>query len=962
MHMDWFHCNKFNLRPPASRLKDALEFQVTDIRVSDESFEHLEVYNSNDLTSDHMDYLPTDRGKACTVFMYGVSGDGDQVLARVSGFCPKLTYISPLNRRQALFRHLSSGLSMTEPELRRHCSFVRRKKLNGWHPSADDPNKPEEFDCCIIEFSTVSAYRRACKLEDPPGVECCEKNVDPIMQFVDETSVVPSGWCVVRTPVVTTERVSHCQIEITCAVDHVGASPKIDSAPLIVASVDIECYSSTGGFPDPDVRGDRVVVIGTTLWKMGTPLSEAVDVIQCVGPCDPVEGVTVISYDSEQKLLDGWRDLVTVEVQVDVLIGYNTFGFDYQYMFKRAERCMCTRFMHSTKIVHKKTNLYQRTLSSLALGDNDLSIIDMDGRCHIDVFQYIKSQFKLTAYSLNFVSETYLGEKKVDLPYKEMFAKASSGNAADMAVVAGYCAQDCRLPLRLALRLEIFSSMIEMSRVTKTSLSQLVTRGQQIKVFNQIVWTAHRQGYVMNGTEFVTAEEGYEGATVIDPTVGFYKDPTAVLDFASLYPSIILAHNLCMSTLVTDASKMGIEGVRYETHRASDTKEYTFVTSTEGVVPLIIRELLWARKKARKEMEGERDPDRKTLLNARQLALKVSANSVYGFMGAIKRGMYSCLAIADSVTSCGRVMINKTCDLVKQFTPCDVIYGDTDSVMLQMHDKSLTIEETFDIGERMADWVSTHFHEDVTLEMEKVYCPWLLLGKKRYAGLMYTPSKDGTIRLEKMDAKGVELVRRDNCKYAKTVYERVLKALLYDKDPELCRKLLVEELDRIVNNVVPIEDFVVTKSMKKKESYANELQPHLIVADKMRKRQPGSEPQNGDRVPYVIVEGPEERINERAEDPVFAKENGVKPDRFYIVERQLVNSISTLLHHVLPNVDVIFKKYMGELEMQMKNQKSLLQDNHGLMEVTVRSRAVSPSKKGRKRKVEDSKQQQLLIA
>jgi DNA polymerase delta subunit 1 len=419
-----------------------------------------------------------------------------------------------------------------------------------------------------------------------------------------------------------------------------------------------------------------------------------------------------------------------------------------------------------------------------------------------------------------------------------------------------------------------------------------------------------------------------------------------------------------MSTLVTREENLGIGGVKYETHTASPTKQYTFVTSTKGIIPLIIRELLSARKAAKKEMEREDDAKRKALLNARQLALKVSANSVYGFMGAVKRGMFPCLAIADSVTCRGRLMIERTCELVKEFTPCDVIYGDTDSVMLQLKDKHLSIEETFSLGEKMASWVTDKFPKDVTLEMEKVYCPWLLLAKKRYAGLMYTPAKDGSIQLEKMDAKGLELVRRDNCKFAKQIYERILKALLYDGDVDQCKAVLGAELDRLANNEVRYEDYIISKQMKKKESYANEMQPHLIVADKMRARVPGSEPQHGDRVPYIIIEGPEEKISERAEDPVYARENALKVDRLYYLNNQIINSVTSLLTPVIDSVPDLFRKYVDALEMQRLNQQTLLErkQNSQIFTVTLGESGggAPPARKGNKRKKEMDNRQQCI--
>ena len=169
-------------------------------------------------------------------------------------------------------------------------------------------------------------------------------------------------------------------------------------------------------------------------------------------------------------------------------------------------------------------------------------------------------------------------------------------------------------------------------------------------------------------------------------------------------------------------------------------------------------------KKAKQELAKATDPFEKAVLDGRQLALKISANSVYGFTGA-QVGQLPCLAISSSVTSFGRVMIEQTKALVlEKYTKangykydCDVIYGDTDSVMVKFGTDK--IEEAMELGKEAAAHVSQHFIAPIKLEFEKVYCPYLLMNKKRYAGLLWTkPTK-----YDKMDCKGIETVRRDNC-------------------------------------------------------------------------------------------------------------------------------------------------------------------------------------------------------
>ena len=258
----------------------------------------------------------------------------------------------------------------------------------------------------------------------------------------------------------------------------------------------------------------------------------------------------------------------------------------------------------------------------------------------------------------------------------------------------------------------------------------------------------------------------YEGATVIEPSRGFYEQPVATLDFASLYPSIMMAHNLCYSTLVPPH----LVG-KYKPDEITRTPNGdTFVKPhiQKGILPLILEELIAARKRAKLALAQASDPFEKAVLDGRQLALKISANSVYGFTGS-QVGQLPCLEISSSVTSYGRDMIHLTKQLVlDKYTKAngyqfdsEVIYGDTDSVMVKFGTDDLA--EAMRLGKEAAQYVSEHFIKPIKLEFEKVYYPYLLIAKKRYAGLYWTRPE----KWDKMDCKGIETVRRDNCNLVK---------------------------------------------------------------------------------------------------------------------------------------------------------------------------------------------------
>lgn len=200
-------------------------------------------------------------------------------------------------------------------------------------------------------------------------------------------------------------------------------------------------------------------------------------------------------------------------------------------------------------------------------------------------------------------------------------------------------------------------------------------------------------------------------------------------------------------------------------------------------MPTVLEDLLAARKRAKADLKSEKDPFRRAVLDGRQLALKISANSVYGFTGATV-GKLPCLEISMSVTAYGREMIEATKKFVESaYTiqngyehDAEVIYGDTDSVMIKFGTPDL--RRAMELGSEAAVKVSSTFTKPIRLEFEKAYWPYLLISKKRYAGLYWTnPEKH-----DKMDTKGIETVRRDNCRLVQTLIDTCLRKLLIDRD------------------------------------------------------------------------------------------------------------------------------------------------------------------------------------
>jgi len=903
-------------------------FQLIDVKIMQKipdsfDYNHFSEIHADKFMSHANSSEPTYTNE-CVVGLFGCTEKGNSVFIKVSGFQPYLFY-KKQSSATALKEKLANLLNLDDSDVLRH-EEVNLKNAYGWEPNRmEHPTDRKEHIYFKIYFPNVSLMRKAIQ-----KTKCHEGQIGPDSKFMDQINLVPSGWVRVNGTRIIEDKISHCPIELECNMRDLTPIPeKIEIAPLVVACIDIECISETGGFPDADNFDDKIYQIGAVFWRIGTPAQAAVKCIFVVGECDPIEGAHVYTYRTERELLSGFRTHLVAIVDPDIVATYNGFGFDLEYLWKRAKMLKCCDFCYLDRLVMQKSHAENKELTSSALGSNELFIINMVGRSNLDIFQWIKAREKLESYKLDDVAEHFLGEKKVDMDYKEMF-KLCKGSSKDVSKVAIYCIQDCYLLVLLVLRLSIFAANVEMSRVCFTPMEALVTRGQQYKVMNQLLHYGHEEGYILNTPEKYSGSENdsYEGATVIDAKAKYYKKPVAVLDFMSLYPSIMLANNFCFSTLVLDERYMKIPGVQYETIQVTEKKVYTWAKGMKGLLPIMLEKLLAARKTAKKAMANAKSDEEKSVLNGRQLALKISANSIYGFTGAVKMGKYHCLAVADSTTYKAREMLHQTVVWVKEFAPCDVVYGDTDSVMV-LFENANTVEEAFELGDEASEVITNKFSEKynttkIVLEMEKVYFPYLLMRKKRYAGLMYEKNKNGEIYMDHLDAKGIELIRRDNCALAKRVQSDVLDALMYKMDEELACKAVHKHMEGVVNNEFPLSDYKMSKSRRK--DYKNEELPHLKVVEKMRARNPGSEPQVGDRVPFILIETKDLKAKacEKSEDPKYIEEHNLKVDRLYYTEHQIVNPVCGLLDLVIDTPENLFTDHIRKLKQQRTNQSSIL--------------------------------------
>ncbi|KAJ6305585.1 hypothetical protein OIU78_021014 [Salix suchowensis] len=864
----------------------------------------------------HKELLPDRSGPAAILRIFGVTGEGHSVCCLVHGFEPYFYVSCPPGMNPDDISHFHHNLEGMMREVNRNTKvpkFVRRIELV--HKRSImyyQQQQSHPFLKIVVALPTMVA---GCRGILDKGIQIdglgmrsfltYESNVLFALRFMIDCNVVGGNWIEVPAGKYrkTSKSLSNCQLEFDCLyselISHAAEGEFSKMAPFRILSFDIECAGRKGHFPEP--THDPVIQVANLVTLQGED-QPFVRNIMTLNSCSPIVGVDVMSFETEREVLIAWKEFIR-EVDPDIIIGYNICKFDLPYLIERAATLGIAEFPVLGRIRNSRVRIKDATFSSRQYGTRESKEVTVEGRVQFDLLQVMQRDYKLSSYSLNSVSAHFLSEQKEDV-HHSIISDLQNGNAETRRRLAVYCLKDAYLPQRLLDKLMLIYNYVEMARVTGVPLSFLLSRGQSIKVLSQLLRKAKEKNLVIPNVKRAGSEEGkYEGATVLEPKAGFYENPIATLDFASLYPSIMMAYNLCYCTLVTpeDVRKLNLPPECVSKTPSGET----FVKSNlqKGILPEILEELLTARKRAKADLKKAKDPFEKAVLDGRQLALKISANSVYGFTGATVAQL-PCLEISSSVTSYGRQMIEHTKKLVEdKFTMlggyehnAEVIYGDTDSVMVQFGVSS--VEAAMKLGREAAEYISGTFIKPIKLEFEKVYYPYLLISKKRYAGLLWTNPD----RFDKMDTKGIETVRRDNCLLVKNLVTECLHKILIDRDVPSAIQFVKNTISDLLMNRMDLSLLVITKGLTKTGDDYEVKAAHVTLAERMRKRDAATAPNVGDRVPYVIVKGAKgAKAFEKSEDPIYVLENNIPIDPQYYLENQISKPLLRIFEPILKN-------------------------------------------------------------
>jgi len=625
-------------------------------------------------------------------------------------------------------------------------------------------------------------------------------------------------------------------------------------------------------------------------------------------PCDDV-----FVFDTELEVIMVLIDVVR-ELDPEILAGYEIHNSSWGYVIERAAKHFEYNIVPDLGRIREET--IGGELNSTGWDFAMSSALRVTGRHILNIWRLMRGEMNLNLYSFENVVY-HLLHKRVP---KFSHATLTEFYASPHAEVF------CR-PLRYWLdRIQLIQAMIESSdlvfrtaefaRVYGIDFFSVINRGSQFKVESVMLRIAKPESFVLLSPNIKQREsQNTIGCfpLVMEPQSAFYKGPLLVLDFVSLYPSLMIAYNICYSTCLgrvesyKGTSKFGcteydpplgaLTLAKDRLHVSPNGMIYVKSDVRKSLLAKMLTEILDTRVMVKGTMKFQRDDKAfQRQQNARQLSLKLLANVTYGYTSATWSGRMPCVEIADSIVQYGRETLERSIKEIHSTEEwnAEVVYGDTDSLFVYLPGRSKT--EAFRIGQEIADKITTLHPRPVKLKFEKVYLPCVLLAKKRYVGFKYESLGD---KEAVFDAKGIETVRRDGHAALQRMLETCIRTLFTSQDLSLVKEYCQQQWRKILENRISIQDFIFAKEVRL-GGYSEKgvPPPGAVVATRKMLADKRAEPQHAERVPYIISQGaPGAKLNDQAVPPEVMLQNpALRINSMYYITRTIIPPIARIFN------------------------------------------------------------------
>lgn len=614
----------------------------------------------------------------------------------------------------------------------------------------------------------------------------------------------------------------------------------------------------------------------------------------------------------ELELLNRMVDLV-VEFDPDIIVGWdvqsaswgylnargNHYGFDIGELISRAPSKNTAAGNHQWS---------QRTTTTFKV----------TGRHVFNVWRIMRVEQTLSTYSFENVAFQLLRRRIPRYTPEALTTWYNSANPVHTSRALRYFLERTIMTLEILREAETTTKNAEFARVFGVDFYSVISRGSQFKVESFMFRIAKPESFVLLSPS--KQDVGKQNAAecmplIMEPLSAFYNGPLVVLDFQSLYPSIMIAYNYCYSTCLgrivdfQGRNKFGVVDLQRPRGLLEKLQDHITVAPNgimyvkpevrKGLLARMLTELLDTRVMVKQAMKcSKADKALSRVLDARQLSLKYIANVTYGYTSATYSGRMPAVEIADSIVQSGREILEQAIEVIDSNAKwgARVVYGDTDSLFIYLQGK--TKEQAFHIGYDIADMVTAMNPAPIKLKFEKVYLPCLLMAKKRYVGFKFE-NPDDTVPA--FDAKGIETVRRDGVPAQSKMTETCLKILFRTQDLSQVKDYCYQSWTRILQSQASIQDFIFAKEVKM-GTYSEKAPPPpgVAVAARRMTKDENDEVQYGDRIPYVIISGdPQARLVDKAVSPEELLQNEhMQLDASYYISRVLIPPLERIFNLV----------------------------------------------------------------
>lgn len=602
----------------------------------------------------------------------------------------------------------------------------------------------------------------------------------------------------------------------------------------------------------------------------------------------------VESYPSEEKLIKRFLEIVKRE-KPDVIVTYNGDEFDF---LKLREKARELKINFGFGIDDRELEFVRRGRSSAA---RCFGVVHVDEYVFVD--KILSTSLKSEVLTLDEVATELIGEGKKDLEYKQMVEFWRERK--ELNRIAEYSMWDAHLTYLLSQILlpQIFSISKLTGEipfdVSRYSYSQLVEAYLMKKAVEDNVLIPNSPK--TEEKEMRMRELPYKGAIVVEPKKGIHEN-VAVLDFRSLYPTIIVSHNVSPELLNCNHQECK------EKNTAPETKNH-FCLKKVGFIPKNLKLLIERRKELKERMKKvPKDSPEYKILDNEQYATKIISNAMYGYFGFVGARWYK-KECGEATAAWGRHYIKKIMQMAQE-EGLEIIYGDTDSIFVKKD--GLGLKEIEGEAKKFVDKVNRELPGIIELEFRGAYLRGIFVSrekgesgaKKRYALL------DANGNLE---VRGFETVRRDWCKLAKEAQRKILEIVLKEKDPKKAVDFIIETIKRIREGKVDIEELTIYEQITRPLSQYEQIGPHVKAAMKARER--GRMIAEGSIIAFIITKGAGS-ISDRAMPVEFVTKGDY--DANYYIEHQILPAALRVLKALGYTKEDILKPKTFGLDVWLK--------------------------------------------